>query len=139
MENLKKVSKENSIIEVQNFIFKYDERKKEDWEVENDYPHLLDAVQEGLVVFDENSKPIQTLKTPIKNENDEVAVSEIEFRTRIKPNDLANIMKGVDISKNNVEYILRAQSYIIKQPKAMLDKFGKFDYKVIEQICSVFM
>ena len=139
MENLKKVSKENSIIEVQNFILKYDERKKEDWEVENDYPHLLDAVQEGLVVFDENSKPIQTLKTPIKNENDEVAVSEIEFRTRIKPNDLANIMKGVDISKNNVEYILRAQSYIIKQPKAMLDKFGKFDYKVIEQICSVFM
>lgn len=135
----KKVNKENAIKEIQAFVLKYDERSKEDWEIENDFAYLLDAVQDGNVVFDEDLKPKLTLKTPILNEDKEVSVSEIIFKTRIKPLDLANIMKGVDIAKNNVEYILRAQSYLIMQPKAMLDKFGKFDYKVIEQLSSVFM
>ena len=135
----KVVSKENAIKEIQAFVLKYDERSKEDWEIENDFAYLLDAVQDGNVIFGEDLKPKLTLKTPIKNEDGEISVSEINFKTRIKPLDLANIMKGVDIAKNNVEYILRAQSYLIMQPKAMLDKFGKFDYKVIEQLSSVFM
>ena len=93
----------------------------------------------GLLYFDDSMKPSYVLKYPIKNEEGEDSITQIDFRTRIKPNDLANVMKGLDIAKNQIEYTLRCLSYINKQNKAMLDKFEKFDYKVIEQVSTVFL
>lgn len=134
-----KLTNEQAVKEVQKFVEKYDDKKKEDWEIENDYPHVIEALKLGLLSFNEESKPFYKLKYPIKNEEGEVSVTDIDFRTRIKPNDLANVMKGLDISKNQIEYTLRCLSYITKQPKAMLDRFEKFDYKVIEQVSTVFL
>lgn len=134
-----KVSKEVSVQEIQKFVEKYDDKKKEDWEIEQDYPHVIEAIKSGHLVFDENSNPVYALRYPILNEDKEVAVSEIKFRTRIKPQQLSDIMKGLDISKNQIEYTLRCLAYLTFQPKAMLDKFEKFDYKVIEQISTVFL
>ena len=133
------VEREIAIAEIQKFVEKFDDKKKKEDEIENEYPHVVEAVCLGLLVFNDNSLPKFKLKYPILNEDKEIAVSDVEFRTRIKPGDLANIMKGLDIGKNQIEYTLRCLSYIIKQPKAMLDKFEKFDYKVIEQVSTVFL
>ena len=134
-----KVSKEIAIKEIQKFVLEHDGAKKEDWQIENDYPQMLQAVQEGNLVFNDKMIPKLTLKEAIMNTEGEESVSEIDFRTRIKPTQLAEIMKGVDLGKNQMEYSLRVISYLTKQPRAMLDKFGKFDYKVIDQISTVFM
>ena len=135
----RKITKEQAIQEIQKFVEKYDDKKKLDWEVENDYPHVIEAIMLGLLYFDDSMKPSYVLKYPIKNEEGEDSITQIDFRTRIKPNDLANVMKGLDIAKNQIEYTLRCLSYITKQPKAMLDRFEKFDYKVIEQVSTVFL
>ena len=133
------VEREIAVKEIQKFVEKFDDKKKKEDEIENDYPHVIEAVCQGLLVFSGDSIPKFKLKYPIKNEEGEIAVTDVDFRTRIKPGDLANIMKGLDIAKNQIEYTLRCLSYIIKQPKAMLDKFEKFDYKVIEQVSTVFL
>lgn len=137
MEN--KVPTDQAIAELQLFVEKYDGKVKKDYEIENDYPQVLEAVEKGLLSFDEDLKPTLRLKDPIKNTEGEVSVSEISFRTRIKPTQLSDIMKGLDIGKNQLEYSLRIHAYLTGQPKAMLDKFSKFDYKVIDQLSTVFM
>lgn len=134
-----KVSEEIAIKEIQKFVEEFEGVKKDDWQVKDHYPQMLQAIQEGNLVFDDKSKPRLTLKQPIMNDDGEVSLSEIDFRTRIKPTQLAEIMKGVDLSKNQLEYSLRAISYLTKQSRVMLDKFGKFDYKVIDQIATVFL
>ena len=141
MENLTNevLSKEQAIKEIQKFVQEHDSKKKEDYQIEDEYPHVVEAVTLGLLSFDKDLKPKFTLRNPILNEEKEIAVAEIEFRTRIKPQQLADIMKGLDIAKNQIEYTLRCLAYLTKQPKAMLDKFSKFDYKVIEQVSTVFL
>lgn len=138
MEN--KVATEMAIKEVRDFVETYDDgKRKEDWQIENDYPQLLRAVELGLLVFDDKKKPTLTLKEPIMNDDNEVSVDVITFRTRIKPTQLAEVMKGVDLSKNQLEYSLRCIAYLTGQAKGMLDKLGKFDYKVIDQVSTVFL
>lgn len=138
MEN--KIATEMAIKEVRDFVETYDDgKRKEDWQIENDYPQLLRAVELGLLVFDDKKKPTLTLKEPIMNDDNEVSVDVITFRTRIKPTQLAEVMKGVDLSKNQLEYSLRCIAYLTGQAKGMLDKLGKFDYKVIDQVSTVFL
>ena len=133
------LSKDLAIAELIKFVGKNEDRTPKDWEIEKDYPQALRAMQDGYLTFDEKMHPHYRLKYPILNDEKEVAVNTVEFRTRIKPQQLADIMKGLNIVQNQIEYTLRCLSYIIKQPKAMLDKFEKFDYRVIEQISTVFM
>lgn len=131
--------KEVAVKELQGFVEKWDDRKKEDFEIESDYPHLIKAMQSGHLVIDENKKPVFTLKYPIKTDEGGDGLSVIDFRTRIKPDDLANITKGLDIGKNQVEYSLRCMAYLTKQPKGILNKLEKFDFKVVEQISTIFL
>jgi len=142
MENIFKrpdvINKEVAITEMQSFVERWTYEKPERWKVEEDYPQVLKAIEKGILVFDEDSQPIYTLAFPIKTDEGNDAVSKIEFRTRIKPTDLANITKGLNVAKQQVEYTLRCLSYITGQNRVMLDKFDKFDYKAIEQISTVF-
>lgn len=133
------VSKEIAIAELQQFVEKWDDKKKEDWQIEQDYPDVLKAMQLGLLVLDKDLKPKLTLKNPILTDEGNVALDTIEFRTRIRPQQLSDIMKGLDIGKNQIEYTLRCFSFLTQQPKAMIDKLEKFDYKVIDQISTVFL
>jgi hypothetical protein len=133
------LTKEKAINEIIDFVEKNEDKKIKDWEAERDYPQVLQAMQEGLLIFDDNLLPTYTLKHPVKNAEGQVSISVINFKTRIKPQTLADIMKGLNIGQNQIEYTLRCLSYIIQQPKAMLDKFSKFDYKVMEQITTVFL
>lgn len=136
---LEKVPEAQAILEVQNFVKKWDSKLKKEWEIKDDYPNLLQAIQFGLVSFDKDLKPVLKLKDPVLNDKEEVALGQIVFRTRIKPQELANVMKGLDISKNQVEYTLRCFAFLTGQPIAMIDKFSKFDYKVVEQLSTVFL
>ena len=133
------VSKEIAIQELQSFVEKWDDKKKEDWQIEQDYPDVLKAMQLGLLVLDKDLKPKYTLRYPILTDEQNVALGEVEFRTRIRPQQLSDIMKGLDIGKNQIEYTLRCFSFLTQQPKAMIDKLEKFDYKVIDQISTVFL
>jgi len=130
--------KDIAIIEVQKFVEKWTYEKPEEWEVEETYPQLLKAVQKGLLIFDKEYKPTFTLAFPIKSEGENFNVETITFRTRIKPNDLSNISKGLNLAKQQVEHVLRCIAYIIGESKGIINKFEKFDYKVIEQVSTVF-
>lgn len=132
------VAKGVAIKEIQEFVKKYNYQDKEDFEIEDDYPQMLMAIQKGLLKFDEDSKPKYTLAFPLSSDGGNFNVTEITFRTRIKPSDLSRIMKGIDASKQQFEYILRCLSYLTGEPKAVFDKIEKFDYKVIEQVATVF-
>lgn len=138
-KKMSKITKEMAVVEIQQFVKKFDEQSKEDWQIETDYPQIIKAMEDGCLSFNEDGIPVLKLKYPIKNDEGEVSVDLINFKTRIKPDTLSTITKGLDIGKNQYEYTLRCMSYLIGQPKAMLSKFEKFDYKVIEQVCSVFM
>lgn len=132
------VEKDVAISELQSLVEKWTYERPEEWKIEDDYPQVLKAVQKGLLVIDKDNNPVFTLAFPIKSDGGNFNVSEIKFRTRIKPSDLSNITKGLNVAKQQVEYTLRCLAYITGEPKAMLDKFDKFDYKVIEQISTVF-
>ncbi len=140
-ENEKKsvMAKEVAVKEIQAFVKKWDEKSKPDYEIEQDYPHFIEALEQGLAIIDENQKVSFKLKYPIKTDEGNDALTDVSFRTRIRPNDLANITKGLDIGKNQVEYTLRCFAYLTGQDKNMLNKLEKFDYKVIEQISTIFL
>ena len=134
-----KVQKEVAILEMQKFVEKWDDVKKEDYEIEKDYPHVLQAIQEGFLVIGPDMKPQLKLKYPIKTDEGNIAWEDVNFRTRIRPNDLAEITKGLDIGKFQVEYTLRCFAYLTGESKGMLNKLEKFDWKVIEQLATVFL
>lgn len=133
------VSEEIAIQEMQDFVEKWDDKKKKDWEIQDLYPQVLIAIQEGLLVIGADKKPVFTLKYPIKTDEGNVALDVVTFRTRIRPQQLSDIMKGLDISKNQIEYTLRCFAFLTGQPISMLNKLEKFDYKVIDQISTVFL
>lgn len=133
------VAKEIAIAEYQDFVEKFTYERPEDWKVEDDYPQALKAIQKGLLKFESN-KPKYTLLEPLVSNAGGQTISEIDFRTRIKPMDLARITDGLNISKKQMEYTLRCLAYLTKIDggKVALNKLGKFDYKVIEQVATVF-
>lgn len=139
MENEIKVEKDVAIQEVQDFVKKFDSKEKKDWQIEQEYPDVLDAVQKGRLVFDSKGVPSLGLSEPVFAEDGEVALTKIDFKTRIKPSTLSDITKGLDIAKNQYEYSLRCMAYLTGLPKAMFDKLSKVDFKTVEQISSVFM
>lgn len=97
------------------------------------------AIQQGLLVFDENKVPSYKLKTPVKNTDDEVVLDKVTFKTRIFPNDHVQLSKGLNISKEVMTYALRCTAYLagLSSP-AYLNKLSKFDYTVIQQVGTVF-
>lgn len=134
----KVISKEVALIDLESFVNKFLKKPLTSNEAEDTYPDVLDAIMEGLVVFNENGVPVYTLKNPIKNEAGEVSISEINFKTRIKPLALAGIAKGIDLKNDVLTLQLRMVSFIIDQPFQMIDKFERYDYDVINQISTVF-
>lgn len=131
------MAKEVAVTEIQLFVERWTDMPIEDWQVGEEFPNLLRATQKGLVKFTDN-KPKYTLAYPLNSDGGNFNVTEIDFRTRIKPSDLSNITKGLNIAKQQMEYQSRCLCYVTMQGKGILDKLEKFDYKVIEQVSSVF-
>lgn len=131
------VSREQAISEVRKFVYFHDDlqvgKLDEDEDLEEKYPHIVSALMRGLLVIDEKQNPIFTPTTEIEG------LDVINFRTRIKPMDNAAITKGLDLSKNTGEFILRCISFLSQQPKGVVNALNKYDYKVVEQISTLFL
>lgn len=138
MKNKTVISKEIALNDLEVFVNKFVKKPVAKEELEETYPDVLDAIMDGYLSFDEAGLPVLKLKDPIKNESGDVAVSEIKFRTRIKPTVLADLAKGLNPQKEVFTLQLRMTAYIIDQPVQMLDKFERYDYDVINQVATVF-
>lgn len=144
MENpLKKedvISEEVCIEELIRFVDKYTYEEVEEDKIIEDYPQVLKAMKKGLIKFDEDLVPTVILAFPLMSDDGEsVMLGKVdEFRTRITPNDLARITKGVNVTKQQVEYILKCLEHITGLRRIWLNKIDKFDYKVLEQLSTVF-
>lgn len=132
------VSKEVALEDLEKFVNSFVKKPVPANELEESYPDVLDAIMDGFLSFDENSLPKLKLKNPIKSEEGTVVLSDVTFRTRIKPTTLADLAKGLHPQKEVFTLQLKMTSYIIDQPIAMLDKFDRYDYDVISQVASVF-
>lgn len=131
--------KETAIADIINFVAKWDEKTKTEDEILEGYPDMIDALMSGDLTIDENLKAEYRLTTPILNDKQEVAYELIKFRTRIKPTDLAEITKGMNISKQQHLYLLKCMSYITGLPVPTCDKLTKKDYRVLDQISTIFL
>lgn len=135
----KAISKDVALLDLENFVNKFVKKPVQFNELEDTYPDVLDAIMDGLLVFDADQNPTFELKYPIKGEESgNVALSKLTFKTRIKPTQLADIAKGLNPQKEVFTLQLKMTSFIIDQPIAMLDKFERYDYDVISQVASVF-
>lgn len=132
------VSKDVALEDLENFINHYSKKPCDKTTLSDSYPDALDAIMDGYLSFDENQVPKLKLKHPVKAEDNSIALSELDFKTRIKPTTKADLGKGLDIGKDVLTYQLRAIAYIIGQPVAMLDKLSPFDYDVVSQVSAVF-
>lgn len=124
--------------ELTNFLNIHLMSQVKEEEVKEDYPILLKAVESGNLIL--NEEPVYKLTQPLKGEeSQEVILEEVKFKTRIKPSQLANLSRGLNLSKDSFQYALACTAFIISQPKGFLDKFNKRDYTVIQQLSAVFL
>lgn len=140
-----KVSNEIALSEFTKFLQKHKSRelkrgKLTQDKIQEDYIDAIEAIEEGALIF-ENGKPIFMLRdviSPPDGEDQSLAISKLEFRSRIKPSDKAKLMEGLNPEKQSATFTLRYLAYIIKQPLPVLDKLSQDDYNAVNQVCSVF-
>lgn len=120
------------------FEFHQDEEISEE-QVAKDFRESVKAIMRGHLNISDMSAPTLTLKDPVKDDKGAVVIDSISFLTRIKPGPLAQISRGIDMSKDSLALLNRMVAYLIQQPAvAMLDKFEKTDYKIIQQVTGLF-
>ena len=107
-------------------------------QVKESYPDVIEAVRLGLLTFDDDQVPTLKLKRPVKNKAGEVTLDSIVFKTRLPVSEQERLAKGIDIKNEQMKLVNKYRAYFIKQPVAMLDEIGKFDFRVIDQVSSVF-
>ena len=106
--------------------------------MEKDYPKTLDALVNGRLSI-VNNAPVYNLITPINKET-EFEVKTLDFKTRILPNTMASLARGIDLKNDAVTYSLVCISHIIGLASVKeLDKFIKKDYQLIQELATVFM
>lgn len=132
------ISQEVALNELESFVNAFSKKPVERNKLSEMYPDVLDGIMEGYVKFDDNNVPTVTLREPILNDAETVSVSTVNFKTRIKPTDKANLGRGLSIQTDLLNYNLRLLAHIIGQPLVMVDKFGDYDYDCINQIATVF-
>lgn len=133
------VKKEMAISLLQDFVKHWTHKKPSVNTVEEDYPEVLIALQKGNFTIDTNHIPKHVLVFPIGEKGGKFSIEEIDFKTRIKPTTLADITKGVNITKEQIAFTLRCMAYIAQfESVKLLDKLEKFDYKVLEQTSTIF-
>ena len=135
------ISDELAVIELRKFVAKYrrrDARKGllKDEKLLDEYPNVIDAITDGLIIFDDKNHPKYKLREPLMDSVENI--EEITFRTRIKPSDQSRLMDGINIQTQTAKYVLRFIGYITGLAQGDIDRLDKEDYDTINQICSVF-
>lgn len=133
------ISKDVALDDLEKFVNHFSKKPVERNTLSESYPDVLEAIMDGNLSFDENQVPTLKLNTPLKSENNtEVTLESLTFKTRVKPSDKANIGKGLSIQTDILTYQLRMTAHIIGQPVAILDRLSPYDYDVVSQVSAVF-
>ena len=138
MKNKTVISKDVALKELETLVNRFVKKPVPFEELEETYPDILDAIMDGYLSFDGTGLPVLTLKDPVKNDKGEVSLSEVKFRTRIKPTVLRDLAKGVDLKKDPLGLQLKMVAYITDQPEIMIDNYERYDCDVIQQIATIF-
>jgi hypothetical protein len=134
-----KVAEEVAIEDLRQFL-KLRKRKSMDAEeLLETYPDIVEAIQLGLLTLPEDGAPTYILRDPIKGDSGEISTSQIIFKTRITPSEQRKVANGVDLKKDQLLFAHKCLAFVVGQPLAMLDKFEEGDYKVIDQLATVFI
>ena len=144
-ETKKAVNSNVAIDDLKNFLKKHMAKdfrrgKMTDEKIEDDYIDVIEAIEDGLLVFDDKNKPTYTLRYPLfgNAEDKSLMVTEVTFRSRIKEADKSILMDGLDIKKQLGTYTIKYISYITQLSMTEVKELEKEDFDVLNQICSVF-
>lgn len=133
------ISKEVALDELEKFVNFYSKKPFPRVKLEESYPDVLDGIMDGLLSFDDKQVPTYKLRFPIKTEDGaSVVLSEVSFKTRIKPSTKADLSKGLHPMNEVFAIQLNMLSFIIDQTITMIDKFEPYDYDTVSQIAAVF-
>lgn len=145
MSSIKKVPTEVAIIDLTNFLKKHKSKefrrgKMTQDVIEEDYVDVIEAIEDGLLVFDEKNKPTYTLRNPLyaNAEDKSLQKTEVTFRSRIKEADKNLLMDNLDIKKQMGTYTIKYISYITQLSMTEVKELETDDFDVLNQICSVF-
>lgn len=108
--------------------------------IEDEFPDVIEAIEDGLLVFNEKNQPTYKLRYPLfeKAENQDLVVKEVSFRTRIKGADKSVLLDGLDPKKQVGTYIVKIISYITQLSITEVKELEREDYDTLNQLCSVF-
>jgi len=134
---MEKVTREQAISEIQHLIYDQNLEKVDVATVEKDYPQLIRAIVDGKMVL--GDKPSFELYKPILDDEGSVVKSTVEFKTRIKALDMANITKGIDMSKETYLAVVLMNCHLTGMAKGIYNNLSKIDEKVIQQLCGIFL
>lgn len=132
------ISKDVALTEIETLINKFVKKPVPFEEIEETYPDILDGIMDGQITFDNDGVPVFKLKEPIKSESGEVVLDVVNFKTRIKPTELREIAKGIDLKKDPLGLQLTMVAFITGQPVKMIDNYGRYDHDIINQVCTIF-
>ena len=108
--------------------------------VNENYPKTLDAVMQGRLVFESDLTPVYKLISPLYPDSLENKITELKFKTRIKPTATATLAKGVDLKLDTVRYSLILITHLAGLASmSELDNLSKKDYSFIQEFSPVFM
>lgn len=139
----KAISEEVAIQELTEFLKKYKKREFRKGlmtrdKILDEYPNVIDALMDGLLIFNDKQEPKLTLREPIEAKDKDLGVYEVTFRTRIRPSDQARIMDGLNLQTQQAKYVIKFLSYVADLSQGEIDLLDKEDYDTINQIASVF-
>lgn len=133
------VSKEVALDELEKFVNHYSKKPFPKNKLEESYPDVLDGIMDGFLSFDDKQVPTYKLRFPVKTEDgSSVVLSEVSFKTRIKPSTKADLSKGLHPVNEVFAIQLNMLSFIIDQSIAMIDKLDVYDYDTVSQVSAVF-
>jgi hypothetical protein len=142
---MSKVNKEVAFLEVKKYLknhLKKDFRRGQmpDSKIEDEYLDLIEAVEDGLLVFDEKFKANYKLREPLfsDKEDSSLAIKQVSIRSRIKAADKHVLMDGLNVQKQLGTYTLRIIAHITQLSEVDVKELDKEDFEVLNQLCSVF-
>lgn len=138
MKKTNVISKDVALEEVETLINRFVKKPVPAYEIEETYPDILDAIMDGFLTFNEKGVPVYKLKDVINNESGSVFLEEINFTTRILPTELREMAKGIDLKKDPLGLQIKMIAHITDQADKTIDKYSRYDYDVISQICTIF-
>lgn len=130
------VSRETAELEVNKWLdFKgVTERKRE--KQKDNIEFLIDSVESGLLILNEDHSFTQVLIVPFENE---IPIKEIKFRARCPVSVFQKQLQGIKASNDPLGVVMAYISGLTGQPKGIIQALDSDDYGVASAIAVFFM